>query len=161
MALHSVLFVCLGNICRSPTAEGIFREHVVRAGLEEAVHLDSCGTGNWHVGEAPDKRAIQAARARGYDLAPLRARQFEAHDFSRFDAIYAMDSSNLDIVSAQRPVTYSGELCLLMDLIGPEGVEVPDPYYGGDEGFDTVIDMIESAAREFVLRQQQRLSDGQ
>lgn len=140
-----VLFVCLGNICRSPTAEGVFRQQVRAAGLQDEIEIDSAGTGDWHVGKAPDSRTARAARQRGYALEELRARQFEVADFQRFDLILAMDQSNLRDLQALRPATARAELDLFLRRCGQPEHEVPDPYYGGADGFDQVLDLIECA----------------
>jgi protein-tyrosine phosphatase len=146
-----VLFVCMGNICRSPTAEGVFRRAVDLAGLADAIHADSAGTGDWHVGSPPDRRAIQAARRRGYDLTALRARQVTASDFTRFDWIIAMDRSNLRTLENLRPPEFGGHLRLLLTFAPELGIEeVPDPYYGGPEGFEQVLDLIERASDGLV-----------
>lgn len=147
----SVLFVCLGNICRSPTADAVFRAQVVRAGLGDRVHIDSCGTAGYHVGEPPDARATAAAARRGYDLSPLRARQFAAGDFDRFDYILAMDESNLAHLEARRPAGYRGRLDLFLALAPALGRrEVPDPYYGGEQGFEEVLDLVEAAGEALL-----------
>src|SRR4249920_1700362 len=117
-----VLFVCLGNICRSPTAEGVLRTYVARAGLAAQVHVDSAGTGNWHVGLPPDNRAITAARDRGHDLSGLRARQVRRSDFSRFDWILAMDRANLAALKSLRPPAYAGHLGLYLELAPELGI---------------------------------------
>ena len=149
----SVLFVCMGNICRSPTALGVFRAALGRAGLERRVLADSAGIGDWHIGSPPDRRAIKAARLRGYDLAALRGRQVAADDFTRFGWILAMDFSNLRALEEMRPPDYGGHLGLLLDLVPGVGVrEVPDPYYGSLDGFDRVLDLIELASVELVAR---------
>jgi len=140
-----VLFVCLGNICRSPTAEGVFRQQLRQAGLEQQVGLDSAGTGHWHIGKAPDERARRAARARGYDLDSLRARQVELADFQRFDLILAMDRSNLADLQALRPANAKAELDLLLPRCGLALQDVPDPYYGDAQGFEQVLDLLEQA----------------
>lgn len=160
-----VLFVCLGNICRSPTAHGVFRECVTKLGLSDAIFVDSCGTGAWHAGEPPDSRAVQAARARGYNLSDLRARQFHLNDFARFNYIFAMDGSNLSEINALKPTAHDGVVDLFLryasvssndtearhfDQTGDTHLEVPDPYYGGDDGFDAVLDMIEVASSLLV-----------
>ena len=151
MARTSVLFVCMGNICRSPTAEGVFRTLATRAGLHARVRVDSAGTHDFHTGGPPDWRATVAARKRGYDIAPLRARQVEVADFSRFDRIYAMDRLNLDLLDKLCPVDYRGELALFLDLAPELGVsEVPDPYCGGLEGFERVLDLVEQASAALV-----------
>ncbi len=145
--MAAVLFVCLGNICRSPTAHGIFAGQVRDAGLADSIRVDSCGTGAWHVGEPPDARATAAARRRGYDLSPLRARQFEAGDFQQFDYILAMDRSNLSHLEALRPEGFAGHLGLFLDFHpAPPFGEVPDPYYGGERGFEDVLDLVEAAS---------------
>jgi len=146
-----VLFVCLGNICRSPTAHGVFGHKIAERGLQGRVHVDSAGTGDWHVGEAPDLRTQRAAAERGYDLSTLRARQFVAEDFRRFDFILAMDRSNLGALERMRPGSFRGELALFLSYGGGNGtLEVPDPYYGGARGFDTVLDLVEEAAEGLV-----------
>ncbi|MBK6601091.1 MAG: low molecular weight phosphotyrosine protein phosphatase [Betaproteobacteria bacterium] len=149
----SVLFVCMGNICRSPTAEVVFRDVAHRSGLGDVLHIDSAGTGDWHVGAPPDRRAIQAARRRGYDLAALRARQVEVADFVRFGWIFAMDQQNLRALEAMRPPQYPGHLGLFLALAPTMGIdEVPDPYYGGPEGFEHVLDLIERASETVLKR---------
>jgi len=153
-----VLFVCLGNICRSPTAEGVFRTTVTRAGLAERIRVDSAGTGDWHVGRPPDSRAIAAARDRGYDLTDLRARQVRRGDFAQFDWILAMDRSNLTALKALRPPAYGGHLGLFLELAPELGVaEVPDPYYGGAPDFVRMLDLIERASEALILQLQARL----
>ncbi|MHA7815195.1 MAG: low molecular weight protein-tyrosine-phosphatase [Pseudohaliea sp.] len=148
---NGVLFVCLGNICRSPTADAVFREQVARAGLAGRVRIDSCGTAGYHVGEPPDARATAAAARRGYDLSPLRARQFAPVDFERFDYILAMDESNLAHLEALRPAEYRGRLDLFLALAPALGRrEVPDPYYGGERGFEEVLDLVEGAGEALL-----------
>jgi len=143
----------MGNICRSPTAEGVFRELAQRAGLGESLLVDSAGTGDWHVGAPPDRRAVQAAKRRGYDLSPLRARQVEPADFARFGWILAMDQHNLRALEAMRPVDYPGHVGLLLALQPELGIdEVPDPYYGGPEGFERVLDLVERASTALLER---------
>lgn len=143
----SVLFVCLGNICRSPTAEAVFTERVEAAGVRERFEIDSAGTGGWHVGEPPDKRAARAAAHRGYRLEHLRGRQVGPADFERFRFILAMDRENLAELEAMKPADFTGELRLLLDFARDSDTdEVPDPYYGGIGGFDRVLDLIEDAA---------------
>ncbi|MDO3382707.1 low molecular weight protein-tyrosine-phosphatase [Gilvimarinus algae] len=142
-----VLFVCLGNICRSPTAEGLFKARIAEAGLEAMIHTDSAGTGGWHVGNPPDPRAIKAAADRGIDIRGLRARQVSEEDFARFDYVLAMDEANLSDLQALRPRTAQCQLKLYLDYAeDTDETEVPDPYYGGDEGFLRVLDLIEQAA---------------
>ncbi len=152
-----ILFVCLGNICRSPTAEGVFRQRVRAAGLEERIRIDSAGTGDWHVGKAADVRTRRAARRRGYDLDALRARQVCREDFSRFDLILAMDRSNLQNLQAMRPENSPAELDLYLRRYALAEDEVPDPYYGGEEGFERVLDLLEHASDELLAETRRRL----
>tara|TARA_A100001391_G_scaffold106186_1_gene71063 strand:- start:1244 stop:1726 length:483 start_codon:yes stop_codon:yes gene_type:complete len=154
----SVLFVCLGNICRSPTAEAVFRRRVADAGLAERIHIDSAGTGDWHIGKAPDRRASAAAAKRGYQLEALRARQVSAEDFRRFDLVLAMDDNNLADLQALRPEDDDALLVRFLDVLGDDGPhEVPDPYYGGDDGFDRVLDLVERASDLWLERLRERL----
>jgi protein-tyrosine phosphatase len=153
-----VLFVCMGNICRSPTAEGVFRTIVTRGGLATRVRVDSAGTGDWHVGRPPDSRAIAAARDRGYDLTDLRARQVRRSDFAQFDWILAMDRANLTALKALRPPAYGGHLGLFLELAPELDVaEVPDPYYGAAPDFARMLDLIERASAALVVLLQARL----
>jgi protein-tyrosine phosphatase len=143
----SVLFVCMGNICRSPTAEGVFRHAVLSAGLEQIILADSAGTHGYHLGHPPDRRAQLAAAQRGYDLANLRARQVTGQDFVEFDYILAMDLDNLSDLRRLAPTQHHGKLSLFTDYSSTrQGEEVPDPYYGGAQGFELVLDMAEDAA---------------
>lgn len=145
MTTH-VLFVCMGNICRSPTAHGVL-DHMARTlSTSERIVVDSAGTGAWHAGSAPDKRAMQAAKARGYNLKKLRARQLLAQDFDSFDYILGMDQDNLDVIETLKPPSYQGHTGLLLEFAkNVDYVEVPDPYYGGEKGFELVLDLVESA----------------
>lgn len=152
-----ILFVCLGNICRSPTAEGVFRQYVRQAGLEAKVTIDSAGTADWHTGKAPDPRTIRAAARRGYDLSALRARQAVAGDFHRFDLILAMDESNLANLKGIQPADGKAELALYLPRFGLQTREVPDPYYGGEEGFEQVLDMLEQASQALLDEVRSRL----
>jgi protein-tyrosine phosphatase len=143
-----VLFVCLGNICRSPTAEGVFRTLVEREGLADKITVDSAGTGNWHVGEAPDRRATAAAQNRGVDLSGQRARQATVSDFEDFDYVLAMDQDNLGHLSSICPSGEENRLRLFLEFAPDVGRDnVPDPYYGSGGGFELVLDLIEEASR--------------
>ena len=143
----SVLFVCMGNICRSPTAEGVFRHHVAEAGLEDRFEIDSAGTHAYHVGEPPDRRAQEAATRRGFSLAEIRARRVAADDFERFHYIIAMDEDNLAMLHEQADGAHRDKIRLFLEFgTGPE-TEVPDPYYGGATGFERVLDLVEDASR--------------
>ncbi|NIB41246.1 low molecular weight phosphotyrosine protein phosphatase [Pseudomaricurvus alkylphenolicus] len=158
----SVLFVCLGNICRSPTAHGIFAAAVQNAGLNDCVRVDSAGTGAWHVGNPPDPRSQAAALERGVDLSSQRARQVKRADFDQFDYILAMDKDNLSDLRSLAPAHYDGVLELFLRLDeGTREVEVPDPYYGGADGFQLVVDLIESASQELLSRIQRQLEANQ
>lgn len=143
-----VLFVCTGNICRSPTAEGVFRARIEAAGLGNAVFADSAGTHGYHVGDPPDPRSVRAALTRGVDIAGLRARRTTTADFHRFDLILAMDKGHLHALQLAAPPTPRAEIRLFLDYAAAPftGGEVPDPYYGDGDGFEHVLDMTESAA---------------
>jgi len=139
-----VLFVCTGNICRSPTAEGVFRALVEQHGLGDMIGIDSAGTGGWHVGEPPDRRAQAAAKARGIDLSPIRARQVRPEDFSIFDMIVAMDRGHFRALSRMAPPAAGDRVHLFLHhAAGLDAADVPDPYYGGNQGFEHVLDLIE------------------
>ena len=147
-----ILFVCLGNICRSPTAEGVLRRMAGESAPGLDLEVDSAGTANYHVGSPPDERSCAHAAARGYALGHLRARQVTAEDFRRFDLILAMDADNLRDLQAMAPRDSRARLALFMDFApGAKGRPVPDPYYGGAAGFETVLDLIEAAARGLVV----------
>jgi protein-tyrosine phosphatase len=153
VARTRVLFVCLGNICRSPTAHAVFESLLAQRGLSSVVEVDSCGTGDWHVGHPPDRRATVEAGKRGYDLTPLRARQVRPDDFRRFHYILAMDRMNLAELQDLCPDDFRGHLSLFLPFAGEGDIdEVPDPYYGGDEGFTRVLDLVERAS-EGLLRE--------
>ena len=136
--MKRVLFVCTGNICRSPTAEGVLKELSRKAGVE--LHVESAGTHDYHVGQPPDRRALRHARERGYDLSAQRARQLRKRDFEEFDVIVAMDRGHLEVLQAHCPPQHHTKLRMLV-----HGRDVPDPYYGGPEGFEQVLDMVEAA----------------
>lgn len=145
-----VLMVCLGNICRSPTAEAVFRQRVIDEGLEEHISIDSAGTGAWHVGQPPDRRASQAALSRNYDMSSLRARQVTPRDFSDFDYIFAMDRQNLADLMAMCEPDLRHKVSLFLHHGTQEYDEVPDPYYSGPEGFELVLDLVEEASANLV-----------
>jgi low molecular weight protein-tyrosine phosphatase len=143
----------MGNICRSPTAEGVFRHVARRAGVLDLLTVDSAGIGDWHAGDPPDPRATAHAHRRGYDLATMRARQVTRDDFARFGWIIAMDRSNLRDLQAMKPEGYRGNLGMLLDFAPDAGArEVPDPYYGGAQGFENVLDLIEIACALLLER---------
>jgi len=151
--------VCMGNICRSPTAEGVMRTKLQRAGLHGLVHVDSAGTHGYHSGEAPDARAVRHAAQRGYDIAGLRARAVHPHDFAQFHRVLAMDEANLDWLRRKTP---PGSLARVEPLLTHARrhagvIAVPDPYYGGPAGFDHVLDLVEDACDGLVAQLQAEL----
>ncbi|HNC27166.1 MAG TPA: low molecular weight protein-tyrosine-phosphatase [Accumulibacter sp.] len=153
-----VLFVCMGNICRSPTAEGVFRHLLRQKNLEDKVEVDSAGTHGYHVGEAPDQRTQRAAASRSYDLSDMRARKVAAQDLDYFDLILAMDQNNLDALKRICPPDKHERLGLFMSYSKNfDDDEVPDPYYGLGHGFDLVLDMIEDAASGLLEGIEQQL----
>ena len=152
-----VLFVCLGNICRSPTAHGVFESMIQNRGLDHLIQIDSCGTGGWHVGESPDKRATAHARKRGYELSHLRARQIQPNDFYHFDYILAMDEANLRELDLICPSDAKVIPQLFLSFGNYAETEVPDPYYGGEQGFEHVLDLVESACEGLLEDIQMRL----
>ena len=155
-----VLFVCLGNICRSPTAEAMLRRHVRDAGLAHRVEIDSAGTLDYHAGAPPDHRAIAHGERRGLSLRDLRARQVCAADFDRFDVVFAMDASNLAELERLRPPGARAQLALLMDCAPEAGVrEVPDPYSGSARDFERVLDLVDLACARFVGTLHDRFAD--
>jgi len=156
-ATMRILFVCMGNICRSPSAEGVFRSLVAARAPQLAVEIDSAGTHDYHVGEPPDDRAIAAARRRGIDLSSLRARTVQTSDFDAFDLILAMDEQNLRELRRRAPAARHDRIRLMMEFAPSSAVRaVPDPYYGGSQGFEQVLDLLEEAAagllREMLSR---------
>ncbi|WP_225692639.1 low molecular weight protein-tyrosine-phosphatase [Thalassolituus sp. ST750PaO-4] len=155
-----VLFVCLGNICRSPTADGVFRSMVASAGLSDQVEVDSAGTAAWHIGKTPDPRTIKAAAERGYDLSVLRARQALAADFDQFDYVLAMDLENLSNLRALKPATARTDPQLFLRSFARRfnSDEVPDPYYGGADGFEQVLDLVEDGCEGLLADIRQRLN---
>ncbi|MFZ5755509.1 MAG: low molecular weight protein-tyrosine-phosphatase [Pseudomonadota bacterium] len=159
MRRTGVLFVCLGNICRSPVAEGVFRHKVMAAGLESRIHIDSAGTGTWHAGKPPDPRTIRTAAARGFDVSTLRARQVSATDLLQFDHVLAMDRSNHDALLRLSPPAHRHKIALFMEYAPHTGFrEVPDPYYGDDSDFEQVLDLVEAAADGLLARLKGQLS---
>jgi protein-tyrosine phosphatase len=147
-ALIGVLFVCLGNICRSPMAEGMFRSVTAGAGVEDRFRIDSAGTGGWHAGSPPDRRAQAAIRGRGVDISGLRARQVRTEDFLAFDFLLAMDAGNRRDLLDLAPAGQEQKVSLFLDYAPQMRLrDVPDPYYGGPEGFDHVLELVEAASR--------------
>jgi len=158
MMTYRVLMVCMGNICRSPTAEGVLRHFIKINGLEKIVEVDSAGTHGYHVGEPPDPRTQRAAMARGYDLSQMRARRVAPQDLEYFDLILAMDKSNLSNLRRLATPECQGRIKLLMEYSEDfDDDEVPDPFYGLGHSFDLVLDMIEDAAKGLVKELKQRL----
>ena len=146
-----VLFVCMANVCRSPTAEAVFRRQVTLARLTKEVHCASAGTHDFYLGSAPDGRARAAALRRGYDMSKLRARQVSDADFERFDIILAMDRQNMDVLAQRCPAPHAAKLQLFMHFAKNHQVlDVPDPYFGSLRGFDVVLDMIEDACASLL-----------
>lgn len=149
--MKRVLFVCTGNICRSPTAEGVFRHMALEAGLGGAIESASAGTHGYHVGEPPDPRTVAAARRRGFDLSAQRARKVRREDFEVYDLILAMDQDHLAHLESLRPNDARAEVRLFLDYHPARAhTDVPDPYYGGPEGFERVLDMIEHTSRALL-----------
>jgi protein-tyrosine phosphatase len=154
----NVVMVCLGNICRSPTAEAVLRAKLAHAGLEQRIGVASAGT-HGERGSPPDARAVAAAAKRGYDLSSIRSRRFGSADFERFDVVLAMDRDNLQHLSSHCPAALAGRLgLLLLHAPAAELQEVPDPYYGGVAGFDRVLDLIEPACDGLLLTLQKQLA---
>ncbi len=153
-----VLFVCTGNICRSPTAEGAFRRAVERAGLRAVIEVDSAGTHGYHIGDAPDPRSVAAAARRGIDISTLKARRVEAQDFDTFDLILAMDHGHLNHLRAMRRAEHKAEVRLFLDYHSNERHrDVPDPYYGEGKDFEHVLDLVEEASRGLLAMMKDRL----
>lgn len=152
-----VLFVCMGNICRSPTAEGVFRNTVEQQQLDHIFSIDSAGTHAYHIGDAPDLRAQRAAMDRGIDLSGLRARKFIVGDFDDFDYLLAMDNDNYSILKKACPEDQGHKIRYFLEFAPHfDTVEVPDPYFGGDHGFERVLDMVEAASIGFIKDLQQQ-----
>jgi protein-tyrosine phosphatase len=151
MQPHGVLFVCLGNICRSPLAEGVFLEALRRRDLAGRFQVDSCGTGAWHAGEGPDPRSVQTGAAHGIDISRQRARQLSPRDFDSFQWILAMDRSNEQTLLERRPAESTARIARYTRFIVPSAPpDVPDPYYGGPDGFEHVYDLLERGAGSLI-----------
>ena len=154
-----VLFVCMGNICRSPTAEAVLRHHARQAGLEKRLRIDSAGTHAGWPDAPPDPRSVTAARRRHYDLRGIRARKLETVDFTRHHYVLAMDAGNLEALQAAQPEGHGARVSLLLDFAPQLGVrEIPDPYYGGPEGFERVLDLTEAAVAGLMEELRRRLA---
>lgn len=153
----SVVFICMGNICRSPTAEAVFRHYFENAGLAGQILIDSAGTHDYHIGDPLDLRAQRAAQQRGYDMSSLRGRQVEEGDFYRFDYVLAMDKANLAVLQRLAPPASNAQVRLLLEYAKHHAErEVPDPYYGSADGFERVLDMVEDAAEGLLQHIHQR-----
>lgn len=152
--IRSVLLVCMGNICRSPMAEGLLRHRLTEAGLDDRLRIDSAGTGGWHAGAAPDTRAIRICDEHGVDIRTLRARAICADDYTRFDLILCADRENLGTVRGRQPPGSTATTALLLDWAGAAGQEVPDPYSGGPEDFRHVYELLDSAIGQLLARMQ-------
>lgn len=148
----NILMVCLGNICRSPSAQAVMEKRIADAGLHDHIVVESAGTGAYHIGNQPDARSSAAAARRGYDLSAQRARQVTVEDFHRFDHILAMDSSNLDHLLRMAPDGLAHKVSLLLSHANLSTTDVPDPYFGGDEGFEQVLDLVEQACDALLAK---------
>jgi low molecular weight protein-tyrosine phosphatase len=157
---QSVLFICMGNICRSPTAEGVFRKYVADAGLQDQVEIDSAGTHAYHTAEPADRRAQAAAEARGYSLKGIKARRVADEDFERFDWLLVMDEENRRVLLERADPQHHNKIRLFLDFADGDTREVPDPYYGGTAGFERVLDLVESAARGLLAELQKKTGGG-
>ena len=156
---YSVLFVCMGNICRSPTAHGVFRHRVAQRGLASRVHVESAGTHGYHIGRPPDERSQEHAAQRGYDLSDLRARQLGADDFERHDLVLVMDLDNLALVQGQCPSHLMHKVRRFTEFCVSQTAQVvPDPYFGGAQGFEQVLDLVEDACEGLLRHVEQQLA---
>ncbi len=156
--MYKILFVCTGNICRSPTAEGVLRHRLAVSGLEGKVHVDSAGTHAYHVGEAPDTRSVKAASARGVMIGDLRARKVNQGDFSEFNLVLGLDHGHVQSLRRMAPEGAAAEVALFLDYAGAtREKEVPDPYYGGHQDFEYVLDLIEAASEALVGKLQKTI----
>lgn len=151
-----VLMVCLGNICRSPTAHAVFEKRVADAGLSERIKIDSAGTGDYHIGAKPDKRSRDAGAQRGYDLSALRARQVSVGDFASFDYVLAMDDNNLNDLVALSPAQHHSKISLFMEFADNSSMSVPDPYYSDSASFQLVLNLVEEAAEGLLTHIRQK-----
>lgn len=148
---YRILFVCTGNICRSPTADGVLRKMLWDRGLDSQVEVDSAGLTAYHVGEKPDRRSQRTAKKRGYDLSFIRARKFERGDFQEFDLVLAMDRGHLQSMKATKPENCRARLCMFLDFASSlQESDVPDPYYGGEDGFEHVLDLVEAGSEGII-----------
>ncbi|MQW86647.1 low molecular weight protein-tyrosine-phosphatase [Sinorhizobium saheli] len=155
-----ILFVCLGNICRSPLAEGIMRELATRAGRARAISIDSAGTGAWHVGDPPDRRSVAVARAHGIDIAALRGRKIDVADFAAFDLILGMDRANVRDLRALAPEATADKVHLFMDYAAGRDEDVPDPYYEAAGAFEALYQMLEAGCSSLLARLERSSSSG-
>lgn len=154
---YKILTVCTGNICRSPSAEVILRDHLAAAGLGRAVEVDSAGTFDYHVGDLPSEPAVRLAAKRGYDLSPLQAREVTLQDFATFDLMLAMDRGHLRSLTALQPPDSISRLSLFLEVLPEAGIDVADPYYGGDADYQAMLDVIEAAVPAWVARLREEL----
>lgn len=147
-----ILFICMGNICRSPLAEGFFRHACETAGVSDKFHIDSAGTGGWHVGDAPDPRSVKSAARYGVDISAQNSRKLVGADFESFDLLLVMDQHNIDTVNAILPKQHGDKLHMMMDFCLGRDEEIPDPYYGGKDGFKNVCEMVDTASQALLKK---------
>lgn len=156
--MRKILFVCTGNICRSPTAEGVLRSHLERAGLASQVMVDSAGTHGYHIGEAPDSRSTTTAKNRGVMIDTLRARKISSKDFNEFDVILGLDEGHVEFLRKMAPANASAHIDLFLNYAGAGAKEVPDPYYGSQKDFEYVLDLVETAMPSLIQKLKTELS---